>query len=40
MGACGGALVAVGAEVEVDREPGLQAQQAAEQALRVVGARV
>ena len=39
MGACGGALVAVGEEVEVDREPGLQAQQAAEQALRVVGVR-
>ena len=37
MGERGGALVGVGAEVEVDREPGLQAEQAAEQALGVVG---
>ena len=39
MGERGGALVVVGAEVEIDREPGLQAVQAAEQALGVVGLR-
>lgn len=39
MGQRGGALVAVRVQVEVHRQPGLQAQQAAEQALRVVRQR-
>ena len=39
MGEGSGALVAVGEEVEIDREAGLQPEQAAEQASGVVGLR-